>query len=323
LPDVRAVAWTQRVPFGGTHLRRATSAGGPITVSIDNVGETYFDVMGMSIVRGRGFTREEAEGNAPVMIVSETSGRLRWPGGDPIGKSVPPSDVLSGPDTTRNYTVIGVVHDIRSNFLSRLNGPSVYFPAGFGGAFGALIVRTRGAPSTAVDPLRVAVRSVSPSLFGQTHVVTMQGGPMALQRLMAQTPATVALGLALVGLVLAAVGIYGLISQIVTRRTREIGVHMAIGARQSQVVGLVARKTLRPVAWGAVAGGVMALGISFLLRAMIAMPDVPDLTFGAGAFNPFVFLGVLVALALVVAIACVVPAHRAARIDPVVALRAE
>jgi ABC-type lipoprotein release transport system permease subunit len=98
---------------------------------------------------------------------------------------------------------------------------------------------------------------------------------------------------------------------------------MAIGARQSQVVGLVARKTLRPVAWGAVAGGVMALGISFLLRAMIAMPDVPDLTFGAGAFNPFVFLGVLVALALVVAIACVVPAHRAARIDPVVALRAE
>ena len=323
LPGIRAVAWTQRVPFGGTHLRGATRAGIPISVSIDNVGETYFDVMGMSIVRGRGFTREDVERKAPVMIVSEASARLRWPGSDPIGKSVPPNDVLSGPDTTSSYTVIGVVHDIRSNFLSRLNGPSVYFPAGFEGPFGALIVRTRGAPSTAVDAVRAAVGSLAPSLIGQTHVLTMQGGPMALQRLMAQAPATVALGLAVVGLLLAAVGIYGLISQIVTRRTREIGIHMAIGARQSQVIHLVARKTLRPVAWGTVVGGVLALSISFLLRAMIAMPDVPDLTFGAGAFNPLVFLGVVVTLALVVAMACVVPARRAARVDPTVALRAE
>lgn len=323
LPGVRAVAWTQRVPFGGTHLRGATRAGLPITVSIDNVGETYFNVMGMSIVRGRGFAREDVERKAPVMIVSEASARLRWPGSDPIGKSVPPGDVLSGPDTTSSYTVIGVVHDIRSNFLSRLNGPSVYFPAGFEGPFGAFIVRTRGAPSTAVDAVRMAVGSVSPSLIGQTHVLTMQGGPMALQRLMAQAPATVALGLALVGLLLAAVGIYGLISQVVTRRTKEIGVHMAIGARQSQVIRLVAGKTLRPVAWGALVGGIIALGISFRLRAMIAMPDVPDLTFDVGAFDPFVFLGVLATLALVVAIACVVPARRAARIDPTVALRAE
>ncbi|HEY2163659.1 MAG TPA: ADOP family duplicated permease [Gemmatimonadaceae bacterium] len=323
LPDVRAVAWTRRVPFASTHLRGATSAGIPITISIDNVGETYFNVMGMPIVRGRGFTTEDVETNAPVMIVSEALARLRWPGGDAVGKSVPSNDVLSGPDTTRSYTVIGVVHDIRSNFLSRLNGPSVYFPAGFGGPFGALIVRTRGAPSTAIAPVRLAVVGVSPFLIGQTHILTMQGGPMALQRLMAQAPATVALAFALVGLLLAAVGIYGLISQIVTRRTREIGVHMAIGARQSQVIHLVARKTLRPVAWGAVVGGVMSLGVSFMLRTMIAMPDVPDLTFGVGAFNPFVFLGVLVTLTLVVAMACVVPARRAARIDPTVALRAE
>src|SRR5690348_15387571 len=323
LPEVRAVSWTQRVPFTGTHLRRALNAGAPVTISIDNVGATYFDVMGMSILRGRGFSRQDVETSAPVMIVSEALARLRWPAGDAVGKSVPPNDILSGPDTTRSYTVIGVVRDIRSNFLSRVNGPSVYFPSGRESGFGAFIVRTRGVPERASNAIRLAVGGFSPLLMSRTHVLTMQGGPMSLQRLMAQAPAMVALGLALGGLLLAAVGVYGLIAQIVTRRTREIGVHMAIGARPAQVIRLVARKTLRPVAWGAVIGGICALGMSFFLRALIAMPDVPDLTFGMGAFNPLVFLGVLAALAVVVAAACFVPARRATLVDPTIALRAE
>jgi predicted permease len=323
LPEVRAVAWTQRVPFGGTHLRRVATAGAPITISIDNVTEAYFDVMGMSILRGRGFTRQDVETNAPVMIVSASMARLRWPAGNAVGKSIPANDVLSGPDTTRSYTVIGIVRDIRSNFLSRVNGPSTYYPFGLDGPFGAFIVRTRGAPAAATNDVRLAVADVSPLLIGRTHVLTMQGGPMSLQRLMAQAPAMIALALSLVGLTLAAVGVYGLIAQIVTRRTREIGIHMAIGARPAQVIGRVARKTLRPVLWGTLLGGVLALGLAFFLRALIAMPDVPDLTFGAGAFNPLVFLGVLVALALVVVAACVVPARRAAMVDPTIALRAE
>ncbi|HKW10741.1 MAG TPA: ABC transporter permease [Gemmatimonadaceae bacterium] len=323
LPEVRAVAWTQRVPFGGTHLRPVATAGAPITISIDNVTEAYFDVMGMSILRGRGFTRQDVETNAPVMIVSASMARLRWPMGDAVGKSVPANDVLSGPDTTRSYTVIGIVHDIRSNFLSRVNGPSTYYPLGLDGPFGAFIVRTRGAPAAATNDVRLAVAGVSPLLMGRTHVLTMQDGPMSLQRLMAQAPAMIALALSLVGLTLAAVGVYGLIAQIVTRRTREIGIHMAIGARPAQVIGRVARKTLRPVLWGALVGGALALGLAFFLRALIAMPDVPDLTFGGGAFNPLVFLGVLVALALVVVAACIVPARRAAMVDPTIALRAE
>ena len=187
LPGVRAVAWTQRVPFGGTHLRRTTNAGAPITMSIDNVTEAYFDVMGMPILRGRGFTRREVETNATVMIVSESMARLRWPRGDAVGKSVPANDPLSGPDTARSYTVIGVVRDIRSNFLSRLNGPSAYYPSGLDGPLGAFIVRTHGAPADATNAVRLAVGGVSPLLIGRTHVLTMQGGPMALQRLMAQT----------------------------------------------------------------------------------------------------------------------------------------
>ena len=323
LPDVRAVSWTQRVPFGGTHLRSANVGRGRTTISIDEVSERYFDAMGMTIVRGRAFTREEVAANAPVMIVSETLARLRWHGADPVGHSVPPNDILGGPDTSKGYTVIGVVRDIRSNFLSRVNGPSAYYPYGMDGRFGAFLVRTRGAPMSAMHAIRAVVASISPLLSSRTHVLTMRDGPMALQRLMAEAPATVALALALAGLALASVGVYGLISQIVARRTREIGVHIAIGAPPSRVIWLVARKTLRPVMWGTLAGGFGAIALSFFLRALVSTPDVPDLTFGAGAFNPLVFLDVLGTLMVIVVAACWVPARRAAMLDPTVALRAE
>jgi predicted permease len=323
LPAVRVAAWSQRVPFGGTHLRRANTSAGPITISIDLVSETYFDALGMPTLRGRAFTRQEVESNAPVMLVSESAARLRWPGGGAIGKSVPPNDVLSGPDTTQAYTVIGIVPDIRSNFLSRLNGPSTYYPYRYDGPFGSFLLRTRGAPAGATAAVRRAVAEVSPLLGSRTLVLTMREGPMALQRLMTDAPATIALGLALAGLFLASIGVYGLISQIVTRRTREIGVHMAIGARPLQVLALVIRETLRPVALGAIGGGVLAAALSTLLQKLIVMPDVPDLTFGTGAFNPEVYLGVLLALTLVVIAACWIPARRAALVDPTVALRAE
>jgi ABC-type lipoprotein release transport system permease subunit len=140
---------------------------------------------------------------------------------------------------------------------------------------------------------------------------------------MAQAPATVALALALAGLALATIGIYGVIAGIVARRTREIGVRIALGAKPGQVILLVMRKTLRPVVIGAVCGIFGAVGVSLVLRSLIAMPDAPDLTFGAGAFSPTVFLGVIETLALVVALACYLPAKRAVRVDPTVALRSE
>jgi hypothetical protein len=257
------------------------------------------------------------------MLVSESLARLRWPSGDAVGRSVPANDVLGGPDTTAAYTVIGVVRDLRSNFLSRINSPSVYYPYGLDRGSGAFLVRTHGAPASALPAVRAAIAEVSPTLNDRALVVTMQDGPMSLQRLMANAPATLALVLAVAGLVLASIGVYGLIAQIVTRRTREIGVHMALGARGLQIVALVGRKTLRPVAWGALVGGIGAVALSFLLRALIAMPDVPDLTFGAGAFNPLVFLAVLGVLTVVVVAACYLPARRAVAVDPSVALRAD
>lgn len=323
LPSVRAVGWTMRVPFAGTHLRRVTTQRGSFTIALDDVGESYFDAMGVPILRGRTFTHDEVEHGAPLMLVSEAAVRARWPNGDAIGRSVPPNDMLSGPDTTRAYTVIGIVPDIRSQFLSRMNGPAAYFPYGMGDARGSFLVRTHGAPAAAIRDVRLTVASIAPSLTSRTHVVTMPDGPMALQRLMARVPAVIALVLALAGLALASVGVYGVISQIVTRRTREIGIHLALGARRRQVVWIVATKALRPVAWGVMIGGIGALGLSLAFRAFIAAPDVPDLTFGGGAFNPSVLGGVLGVLLVVIAAALIVPTRRAVMVDPARTLRAE
>jgi putative ABC transport system permease protein len=323
LPSVRAVAWTERVPFAGTYTRRITTPTSDITVALDYVDGSYFDAMGIPIVRGRTFTRAEVAGNAPEMVISEAAARRRWPHEDPVGRSVLPSDPFAGPDTTQTYTVIGVVPDIRSQFLSRMNGPSAYYPYGMEGRRGSFLVRARGTPASAMNDVRVAIASISPTIATRAHVVMMRDGPMALQQLMASVPALITLALAFAGLALAAVGIYGVIAQIVTRRRREIGIRLALGAGRRRVVWLIATKTLRPVAWGAIAGGVGACGLSLVLRSLIAMPDAPDLTFGAGAFNPTVLAAVFGLLVVIVTVAVAVPARRAVMIDPVRTLRAD
>ena len=323
VPSVRAVGWTRRVPFGGTHLRHVIGRQRDLTLSIDEVSASYFDAMGLPILRGRTFTADEVERNAPVMLVSESAERLRWPNGGAVGRSVLSHDAFAGPDSTKVYTVIGVVPDIRSQFLSRINGPAVYYAYGFDAARGSFLVRTRGAPESAMNDVRLAIASISPTLASRLQVVSMRGGPMALQQLMARLPAVIALTLALAGLALASVGVYGVIAQIVTKRTREIGIHIALGAGRSQVVRLVAMKTLRPVAWGVMIGGVGAVGLSLVVRSFISAPDVPDLTFGAGAFSLPVFGAVVGVLLVIVMAALVVPLRRAVTVDPVRTLRSD
>ena len=323
LPMVASVSWSKRIPLDGSETRTSSSGSGRVSISVNHTDQSYFDAMGVRLTRGRTFTAAEVASNAAVMLVSEAFARAKWPGEDAIGKSIPPRNVASGPDTTAAYLVIGVVPDVRSDYLSRENGPTVYFPYDFTGDYGAFIVRTRGAPSSAINSVRLAINALSPAASAETHVMTMVDGPMALQRLMADAPGTVALVLAIAGLALAAIGIYGVIANIVARRRREIGVRMALGANPVQVVLFVMRRTLRPVGIGATMGIVGAIGVSLLLRALIAMPDAPDLTFGAGAFSPLVFLGVIGTLAATVSLACYLPARRAVGVDPTVALRSD
>jgi ABC-type antimicrobial peptide transport system permease subunit len=140
---------------------------------------------------------------------------------------------------------------------------------------------------------------------------------------MAQAPAVAASVLGSLALVLACLGIYGVVSHLVSQRTREIGIRMALGADRLDVVGLVGAETLKPVGWGAVAGLAGALGVSGLLRALIVMPDAPDLTYGAGAFDPVIFFGAVFLLVAVVMFAAFLPMRRATAIEPAIALRDE
>ncbi len=323
LSEVRGVAWTHRVPFLGTHTRSTLTPSGRVTVSIGEVSSAFFGVMGMPMLAGRTFYASEVDAHAPVVVVSQSLARDVWPGQNPVGKTLPLNSYLSGPDSMKRYTVVGVTKDVRSNFLSRADPPTEYFPQAIDDKLGSLLVRTRGAPTAAIRPILLAITQLSPTLTPQMHVGTLVDGPMAIQELMAEVPASVSLGLAFVGLLLAAVGVYGLISQIVTRRTREIGVHVALGARGGQVVALVLGKTMRPVAWGTAAGIAVALAVSAVLRSTISAGDIPDFTYGAGAFNPLVFGGVALTLGVVALAACYLPARRATRVDPSVAMRSE
>ena len=122
-------------------------------------------------------------------------------------------------------------------------------------------------------------------------------------------------------MILACLGIYGVVSHLVSQRTREIGIRIALGAARWDVIALVGSQTLGPVAWGVAVGLLGAFGVSGLLRASIVMPDVPDLTYGAGAFDLVTFLGVLSVLGAVVVVAAFVPMRRATLVEPAVALR--
>jgi predicted permease len=322
LPMVGAVAWSQRVPFGGTQTRTATTPTGRVSITIHRGSESLFDALGMPVIAGRTFTPAEVENDAAVVIVSRRLAHELWPGENPVGRVIPPGRLTSGPDTTKSYLVIGMVPDARTSFLSRPDPGAEYFPYSLAHT-GSLLIRTRGRPASAVRAVRMALTQLSPSLSARATVVPLTEGPIALQQLMARAPAAVAVSLALLGLALAAVGACGLIAQVVSRRTREIGIYMALGASTPQVVWRILRQTLGPIAWGAGLGGVGSVGVSLLLRSMVAMPDAPDLTFGTGAFNPAVFAAIAATLGLMVVGACAMPARRAARVDPAEALRAE
>jgi ABC-type antimicrobial peptide transport system permease subunit len=217
-----------------------------------------------------------------------------------------------------------VVKSVRSTYLSKQGEAFLYFPKPLSSTFGSMLVHTRAAPESAYRSAFAALAAIHPNLPAQTFMISVEQGPVQIQKLMTGAPAVVASMLGLLALILAAVGICGVVSYLVTERTREIGIHIALGAGRHDVISMVTRQTLRPVAWGAGIGLLIgAFCLSAALAALIAMPDVPDLTYGAGAFHTATFLGVLAVLVLTVLIASFIPVRRATRVEPSVALRNE
>jgi len=322
VPGVVAVSGADRVPFSGHSISPFITdenrwVNGCVTMNVDR---DYFATLGLRLVSGRTFTADETASAAPVVILTQSAARHLWPGRDPLGRSLhsPQRGPAGEPGTP--YTVIGVIQDARFTLLSQVDDVDLFFPQA---ATAGWMVRTRGVPEAVIPSLYAALREVDPQLESQSAVWTMEKGPMRVQRIQAEVPANIASLLGGIALALAAVGITGVVSYGVARRTREFGIRLALGAQKRDVVALVLRQTLRPVAWGAAVGLSGAVAASVLLARLVLSAEMPDFTYGAGAFPVATFAGALGVLLAVIALAAWLPARRAAKVDPVVALRAE
>ncbi len=322
VPGVVAVASADRAPFSGhTSTAYVTDDGkwanGCITM---NVTQDYFSTLGLRLAAGRTFTETETTEAAKVVIVSESAARHLWPGKNPLGRRLETVHPDRGGTPALRYTVVGVVQDARLTSLSEVDDIDLFFPRP---ATAVWLVRTQGKPEVLIHPIFAELGTLDPKLPSQTAVWTLEEGSMRVQRLFAKVPADIALALGGIALALVAVGIYGVVSFLVARRTHEIGVRLALGARPGDVVGLVLRENLRAVAWGAGAGLAGAIGVSVLLTRLVLNAEMPDITYGAGAFPVGPYASALGVLLAVLTVAAWLPARRAAKVDPMVALRAE
>ncbi|HEX9704251.1 MAG TPA: ABC transporter permease [Gemmatimonadales bacterium] len=317
IPGVASATVVLNEPFAGTsghdiwftaEGQDAEAAASNPVLNYEGVQANYFTTLGLPIVRGRALTEHDRRGSAPVVVVNETLARRFWPSADAIGKRIK----FGPPDYSDPWrTVVGVAGDTRYRELKEIR-PSVYVPFGQGipGYPRYLILRTGPAPI--VPALRGALADIDP------EVVLLEAAPM--EQLLAAPLAqprfnTILLGLlGGLGLVLSAIGIYGVVAYAVSRRTHEIGVRMALGAGAADVVRLVLRQV--------VLLALLAIAIG-LAAAFAGTRLLGDLLYGVAATDVVTFAVVPMLLAIVALLAAALPARRATRVDPMVALRTE
>jgi putative ABC transport system permease protein len=328
IPGVRAAVLASDLPVRSDGERRAFTPSGqpsgstiPPSVAVTWSFGDYLSTFGVPLVRGRNFAPEEFAENRQVVLVSRALAEKYWPGEDPIGKQLH----WGGPPSTAPWqTVVGVVGDVVDGQLGSEPVIHVYAPyievddrqlsAPVGSLFRRIHVAvTSETDAAAITPsARAAVAALDPAL-AMANVTTMAqvlDEASAPQRFSATVLAAFAAG----ALLLAGIGLYGVLSLGVAQRTREIGVRLALGASRSEVVTRVVRDGMMLAALGLALGAAGAIGTVGLLRALL---------FGTGAYDLWTFAAVPLLLAIVALMACLIPARRAARVDPTVALRAE
>ncbi len=272
------------------------------------VSPGYFRAMSTRLVRGRDFTEQDDASSALVAVVNETFARRFWPDGDAIGRQFR----HGGPDAPL-VEIVGIVED--GKYAGLNESPQLYFCrpiAQWYSGMNSLVVRTIGDQATLIAALRDDVRQLDPAMPLATAQPLVRR--MAMPLLPARLAASVLGGFGLLALTLAAIGIYGVMSNSVARRTREIGVRLALGAQAADVRRLVVGQGMAMVLVGVVTG---------LAAALAIMRMTESLLFGVSAADPLTYTAVAALLVGVAALAAYIPARRATRIDPVVALRSE
>ncbi|HUQ82651.1 MAG TPA: ABC transporter permease [Gemmatimonadaceae bacterium] len=322
VPGVSSVAVASVLPFGGAGSIQSSFAaeieahptppGGSAPMLVRTVvSPDYFRAMSIPLVRGRALTASDREGSPPVALVDELTARRLWPNADAVGQRFRP--VWMKPWVT----VVGVVGTVKRDSLSSAGEIAVYLPTTHMAGFWfptqmSLVVRST-VPLSALGPrIQRAIARVDRTVpvAAPRRVETLVADSAARTRFTVVLLAT----FAAVALSLGAVGIYGVVAYAVARRTREIGVRMALGARATDVLGMVLREG------GVLAGAGVALGI---VGALVASRVLASFLFGVTPNDPAVFVSVPLLLGLVALGACVIPARRASRVDPVVALRSD
>jgi predicted permease len=303
LPDIQSVSACDKQPLSGMSPQTAVD-GTALRVAYNRVGPQYFRTVGIPMIRGRDFTEAETKTNAPVAIVSEGTASRMWPGEESLGKTIQ----LADDGVARQ--VVGVVSNARVGILWRPEDAYVYLPIGSTSAY-TIFRAPSWSRSVAELKLRNEATRVHPALKAPVRAIedSLEYG-YAPFRFLAATAGFIAT----LTLVLASVGLYGVVSLVVSQRTREMGIRMALGAKSRDVMRTVFRSSLRLVAIGVAIG--LGGGLAFAKLLAVALIGIKPLDFVA-------FASTSALMASVAALAIWVPARRAARVDPMVTLRHE
>ena len=284
--------------------------GTPNTADYVAVSPNYFRVMGIPLLHGRTFNSDDSPSGRRVALINETLAQFYFPNQNPLGKRL-----VFGfpPNTNVSREIVGVVGDVRDISLHQAPGPMMYVPFAQEPFWGAdVVVKSALPPSSVVSSIRQAAWSIDKNL-PLTDIASM---PDVLESSVAQPRfRTWLIGLfGVLAALLAAAGIFGVISYSVSCRTQEIGIRVALGASSQTIRSMVLREGLKIAGAGLGAGSIAALGLVRFLKSQL---------FGVGAADPLTFFGAAALLVIVALAACYIPARRATRVDPMVALRHE
>jgi len=324
LPGVVTAGATSAIPLGGSSSDSVILAEGYqmkpgeslISPNIVNVTPGYFEAMGVKLLRGRFFTDGDGDGALPVLLVDEKLAKHFWPNQDPIGRRMyRPEDInnlMAVSDKTVFLTVVGVIRDVTLHDLTEHDQGvgSYYYPMAQNTSRGITFALKANGRSEAIPAaLRSAITSLDPEL-PLFDVQTMQQR-LDKSLLNRRSPALLSLSFGILALLLSAVGIYGVLAYLVTQRTKEIGIRLALGSSARGIFDLVIKEGLLLLGTGFALGAVFA----FILRGQLESQ-----LFGISSTDPLVVGSMTLLLAMVALGACAVPAGRATRIDPRIAL---
>jgi putative ABC transport system permease protein len=314
LPGVEAAGAVNHTPFLGLGTQDGFSVEGrpkpapgapPYTTGICVTDQNFFGAMQIPLKRGRLFTEQEVRESRNIVVINEALARKYFPNEDPLGQRLS--------SWTKPNEIIGIVGDAKHKELDKKTGPMSYWPmAQYPSGSMTFVIRTRGDAPAVAAAARKVIQTLDPQQsVGDVHTLeSLVGDSIARQRFNALLFSV----FALVALLLSAGGIYGVMSYAVTQRVHELGVRVALGARSRDVLRLVIGQGMKLVLAGVAVGLVAAFSLTRLLR---------NLLFEVSATDPSMFVGVAALLAAVALAACYLPARRATKVDPLIALRSE